>query len=255
MKISRFITFIKTLLCLLILTIFPSNLLAKSSNIEEVLSSFEALKNKYIENKDHRLVFTYVYLESTKAIKKQIDTGVYENPSWVEDATVNFANLYISAIQSYDLGETPPGPWHLSFEVNKAKDQYLSLQLLLAINAHINHDLPFALEQTFKNGFSPNQVKSDFLKMNELFNELTPVFFELIYEMEDLLDVSYQDKGLKEYFIFNYIKWMRNNAWNSGVQLFSARGMKRKKMVSKIEEDSLDHGYLIYNGRFIVPRH
>ncbi len=255
MKKFNFIPSIKTFFILFTLTIFPKIVPAKSSNIEDVLTSFEALKNKYIKNKDHRLVFSYIYLESTKAIKKQIDTGVYENPSWVEDATVNFANLYILAIQNYDLGETAPGPWQLSFEVNKAKDQYLSLQLLLAINAHINHDLPFALEKTFINGFSPDQVKSDFLKMNELFNELTPVFFELIYEMEDLLDISYEDKGLKEYFIFNYIKWMRNSAWDSGVKLFGARGLKRKKMVSKIKKNALDHGYLIYNGRFIVPRH
>jgi len=244
------------LFLLLFISNFSYSFEIKTDNqsIDEIIYSFDLLKNKYIEEQDHRLVFTYIYLESTKEIKKQIHKGTYFYPAWVENVTVKFGNLYLKSINSYDNGESLPLCWKKSFDVNMTKKYYLSMQLLLGINAHINHDLAFALDGSFKDGFRPYLVKRDFFKMNELFDELTPVFFNLLYEMEDLLGVSSNDKGFKEYMIFNYIKWMRKDAWQSGLNLHRSNELNRNFISNKIKNDALDHAELIFSGRFFIPR-
>ena len=243
-----------TLLTLAFLN-FPLQGFSKNNSIDDILISFGELKEDYIQEKDHRLVFTYIYLETTKEIKKQINSGVYENPDWIENITVKFANLYVSAIKNYDQNLPLAKSWELSFNVNATKKQYLSTQLLMAMNAHINHDLPLALEKSFYDGYSPIQVRRDFFKMNELFSDLTPRFLNLMYEMEELLGVIPMNKGLKEYFIFNYIKWMRNGAWENGNDLFTSNSFDRELLENKIKKDALDHGLLIYSGRIFIPRH
>jgi hypothetical protein len=91
----------------------------------------------------HRL-FLDTYRRTTLAVGKAVEDGSFEDPEWVEEWDVAFADLYLAALD-LDLGGSPavPRPWRLAFE---APSSLPALRhVLLGINAHINYDLPQAL--------------------------------------------------------------------------------------------------------------
>ena len=93
-----------------------------------------------------RRAFLATYLRTTQAVGDAIDRAAFEDPGWVEAWDVVFADLYLDALDA-DLAADParpaPRPWRLAFG---APADLPALRLVLvAINAHINYDLPQAL--------------------------------------------------------------------------------------------------------------
>ena len=250
-KMSLLRIFILTTICL-----FNNKSSAKSDTlhtIDEVIHKFQSLNFNFKTHKDHRLVFATTYLDSTIEIKKEILNNTFNYPNWVESIVVDFANLYIHSLESYKSGKKTALSWSEAFRINDEKYDKLSVQLMLAMNAHIYHDLPIALMRNFDKGFSPEQVKSDFFKMNAVFERLTPKFMAVLYDLEKILGVS--DKGIKEWLVFQVVKTMRSDAWELGVQLFETGPSGRKIMLKRINLNSMDNAALIRAGRFLIPAH
>jgi hypothetical protein len=91
----------------------------------------------------HRHIFLSTYLRTTEAVGVAIDHARFEDPEWVEDWDVKFAELYLDAHDADLDGRNVPRPWRLAFE---ADPELPALRhVLLGINAHVNYDLPQAL--------------------------------------------------------------------------------------------------------------
>ncbi|WP_433167587.1 DUF5995 family protein [Kribbella sp. CA-247076] len=88
----------------------------------------------------HRRVFLATYLRTTQAVGTAITQGRFEDPDWVEEWDVKFAELYLDA---HDAAEGAARPWRLAFEA--PADLPPLLHVLLGVNAHVNYDLPQAL--------------------------------------------------------------------------------------------------------------
>ena len=88
----------------------------------------------------HRRIFLATYLRTTQAVGTAIEHGRFEDPEWVEDWDVKFAELYLDA---HDAAHSEARPWRLAFDA--PADLPPVLHVLLGINAHVNYDLPQAL--------------------------------------------------------------------------------------------------------------
>ncbi|MEV0802743.1 DUF5995 family protein [Kribbella sp. NPDC050281] len=92
----------------------------------------------------HRRIFLSTYLRTTRAVGDAIDLARFEDPAWVENWDVKFAELYLDA---HDAALTPGArvsrPWRLAFDA--PADIPALRHVLLGINAHVNYDLPQAL--------------------------------------------------------------------------------------------------------------
>jgi Family of unknown function (DUF5995) len=87
--------------------------------------------------------FLGTYQRTTLAVGKAVDGGLFEDPEWVEQWDVAFAELYLRALDAHLSGGRPSWPWRLAFD---APADLPALRLvLLGINAHVNYDLPQAL--------------------------------------------------------------------------------------------------------------
>jgi hypothetical protein len=87
--------------------------------------------------------FLGTYQRTTLAVGTAVDEGLFEDPEWVEQWDVAFAELYLAALDAHLAGGTPSRPWRLAFD---APADLPPLRLvLLGINAHVNYDLPQAL--------------------------------------------------------------------------------------------------------------
>ena len=88
--------------------------------------------------------FLSTYTRTTRAVAAALDDGRFEDPAWVEEWDVVFADLYLDALRAYRRDRSSaPRPWRLAFEADPALPPIG--HLLLGMNAHINYDLPQSL--------------------------------------------------------------------------------------------------------------
>ncbi|MDP9459749.1 MAG: DUF5995 family protein [Actinomycetota bacterium] len=88
--------------------------------------------------------FLGTYLRTTLAVGVALDRGAFEDPDWVAAWDVDFAGLYLDALEAHrrDPG-SPAGPWWLAFGADPGLPP--EAHVLLGMNAHINFDLPQSL--------------------------------------------------------------------------------------------------------------
>jgi hypothetical protein len=97
-----------------------------------------------LKNPHHRF-FLGTYLRTTAAVGKAVDDAAFEDPDWVQQWDVAFAELYLDALDALEDKHSArvPRPWRLAFE---APPELPALRhVLLGINAHVNYDLPQAM--------------------------------------------------------------------------------------------------------------
>jgi hypothetical protein len=93
---------------------------------------------------DSARFFLGTYLRTTQAVAAALDAGAFEDPEWVARWDVDFAGLYLDALEAYR--REPDGaaePWRLAFGAKPGLPP--EAHVLLGMNAHINFDLPQSL--------------------------------------------------------------------------------------------------------------
>jgi hypothetical protein len=95
--------------------------------------------------------FLGTYLRTTRAVAAALDAGSFEDPAWVASWDVDFAGLYLYALEAYRVD--PAGvaePWRLAFGARPGLPP--EAHVLLGMNAHINFDLPQSLVRVIPPG-------------------------------------------------------------------------------------------------------
>ena len=113
-------------------------------DIATVVAAMDARLDRMPPERTAQRVFLDTYRRTTIAVGKAIADAQFEDPEWVEQWDVAFADLYLAALELDLVGSHEvPRPWRLAFD---APESLPALRhVLLGINAHINYDLPQAL--------------------------------------------------------------------------------------------------------------
>ncbi len=94
--------------------------------------------------------FNWIYLQVTQAVESRVAAGGFNDPAWLAELDVRFAALYFSSLHASLTGAPCPGCWQAVFS-RRNQIRIARIQFALAgMNAHINHDLPFAIDATCK---------------------------------------------------------------------------------------------------------
>jgi hypothetical protein len=113
--------------------------------VDDVVRRMQDRLDALPPSRAQRRIFLGTYLRTTVAVGNGIAAARFEDPDWVADWDVAFAELYLAAHDA-DLAGPPakvPRPWRLAFD---APAELPPLRhVLLGINAHVNYDLPQAL--------------------------------------------------------------------------------------------------------------
>jgi hypothetical protein len=88
--------------------------------------------------------FPLLYTWETRDIAAAADEGVFEAPDEARRMIVAFSNRYFAARQQFRAGEPTTKAWDLAFQAARSSSALVVQHLLLAINAHVNVDLPAA---------------------------------------------------------------------------------------------------------------
>jgi hypothetical protein len=112
--------------------------------ITALLDRMDALGDELAAEDSPGRYFLSTYTRTTRAVAAALEDGRFEDPGWVEEWDVVFADLYLDALQAYRKDRaSAPRPWRVAFEADPALPPVA--HVLLGMNAHINYDLPQAL--------------------------------------------------------------------------------------------------------------
>ena len=89
--------------------------------------------------------FNWLYLQVTQAVEERVAGGGFHDPGWLAELDVQFAALYFQALSDALTGGQCPACWQAMFSVRGQTDIARIQFALAGMNAHINHDLPFAI--------------------------------------------------------------------------------------------------------------
>ncbi|MGI8686608.1 MAG: DUF5995 family protein [Acidimicrobiales bacterium] len=121
---------------------------AGPGSIEELIGRMEALLAPLEAQGDERRHFLATYKRTTVAVHDNLQRGGFLDAAWVEHWNVVFAGLYLHALEEWNRGERPAEPWAVAFEAAGDERVPPLRHVLLAMNAHVNYDLPQSLLAT-----------------------------------------------------------------------------------------------------------
>ena len=109
-----------------------------------LVARMEALLDSVAAGRDPARFFLGTYLRTTRAVAEALGAGLFEDPAWVADWDVDFAGLYLDALDAHRKNPAAPArPWRLAFGADPGLKP--EAHVLLGMNAHINFDLPQSL--------------------------------------------------------------------------------------------------------------
>jgi hypothetical protein len=203
-------------------------------SIDDVLVGLGALEQGMRARRDRRATFVSAYLVITRELIRRISAGGFADGAWVGRYLVAFADLYRAALAAWEAGDHArvPKPWRCAFEAAAAGSTLVAQDLLLGINAHINHDLPLALARV---SIDPDRARAyrDHTAVNDALRAATD-------EVQGRLAAGYSpvlgllDRALgpldEELTQFSFVK-AREAAWESAVALANARDDEERARV------------------------
>lgn len=115
-----------------------------SPDVAALIARMAALLRPLEDAEDPARFFLGTYLRTTRAVAAALDAGMFEDPEWVARWDVDFAGLYLDALEAYRADPAgPAAPWRLAFGAKPGLPP--EAHVLLGMNAHINFDLPQSL--------------------------------------------------------------------------------------------------------------
>lgn len=192
------------------------------ATIPDVISTMEAV-DALLPTDDGLKWFNLLYLMVTRRIDGQPPASAWRDPQWLTRLDVVFANLYFEAIASF-LNQSPatPSAWDALFEARHAAGIDRIQFALAGLNAHINHDLALALNQTDSElnlnpgPASPEHV--DFEAVNAILQGALPD--ALTFLATGVLGVIAQDTGKIGRFLAIWdVRAARDAAWDFAAHL------------------------------------
>lgn len=206
---------------------------------------------------DWRAVFAESYLRTTEQILATAgQAGAFENPEWLVRLDCVFAQRYFTAIDYWDAGQDCPLPWYIAFQGNREKRTLVIQDLLLGMNAHINYDLPYALDATIPPDATPEALASyqrDHSRMNALLARTVDVVQQATDYYDPLLVLADQSLGPGDEFgTAQLITVWRARSWDHFLLL---RGSADRAAADRLIEGSAhEYGLLLMQVQRAAPR-
>ncbi|MFI6447734.1 DUF5995 family protein [Kitasatospora sp. NPDC050543] len=136
-------------------------------------------------------VFNRMYLTVTELVRDRLAGAYFDDPGTVAELDALFAGRYLTAVDAAAGGRRPPACWRPLFEL-RAHPGIHPLQFALSgMNAHIEHDLPFAVVDTCRLlDREPHDLAADYRRINELLAQVEGEVRESLLPGPDALDLA-----------------------------------------------------------------
>jgi hypothetical protein len=217
---------------------------AMAKTIADVIARMDALLGPIEVAGDARRFFLATYRRTTIAVDENVQAGFFLDGAWLERWDVAFASLYLDAVEQWDREGTAPGPWAIAFEAARGERLPPLRHTLLAMNAHINYDLPQAVLQVMTDDelADPAEVdrrRQDHAKIDEILSARVPIEDEELKKVEQPGDRTLLDRLLTP---FNqagtkrFLREAREKVWRNAQLLAEARRRGPDALADRLAE-------------------
>ena len=166
------------------------------ATIDDVIAMMEGI-DSVLADDDGLKWFNRLYLSVTQKVDGAPPAGGWKDAAWLLMLDVVFAGLYFKAVAGALNGENVPSSWQALMESRRRAGVDRIQFALAGMNAHINHDLAFALLATdAQRGVTPavgSPQYLDYEAVNGLLQALMPQTLTML--ATDTLGVLAQDTG------------------------------------------------------------
>ena len=215
----------------------------------------EAEKNTAPPTSDGVASFNFLYTTITTAILTRLQDGSFEDPRFLSELDVQFAERYLNALAAFQQrAESAPRAWRVLFE-RRGDPRITRMQFAVAgVNAHVNFDLALALVATWEltgPPVNPSPQHDDYLAINTVFKDEMD---GLRHYFEDpflrSLDTSTADR-INNHFDDMLVVVDRNSAWNVGEHLWRLKDESAEGF--KLKSDSMDFMTALAGDAVLTP--
>jgi hypothetical protein len=170
-------------------------------------------------------------------MRDRVALEAFNDPAWVHRYAVAFATLYRRAFNAYDAGRLAevPKAWRLCFDAAAAGTGLVLQDMLLGVNAHVNNDLPLALDRV-SIGPNRNNRRRDHEAVNAVLAAVTERATERIAALyaPGLPSMDNCAGELDEMVSLFSLQVARDGAWESAVTLANARDAVERALASRL---------------------
>jgi uncharacterized protein DUF5995 len=215
---------------------------APYQSFDDMLAGLMTLERLFLggPEPDRRGVFAAAYVLITRELRRRVSGGHFKDPAWVGRYGVAFGNLYRRALHDFEAGDAASVPlaWRLAFAAARAGSELVVQDLFLALNAHVNGDLPLALTAVTIDSDRAARY-ADHTAVNEALASVTNGVQARIEKLYDPA-LGLVDAGLgrldEALTAFSFVA-ARENAWDRAVAIANARtDAERARVAERIAE-------------------
>jgi Family of unknown function (DUF5995) len=221
-------------------------------SIADVLAAMQSIE-ALTTNGDGLKWFNWLYFQVTQAVETRVGAGGFNDPLFLSELDVQFAQLYFNALKNSFSNAALPDCWQALFS-QRNQTALTRIQFALAgINAHINHDLPIAIVATCQiQNLAPQHNTAqynDYTSLNSTLNSLIEQAKQTLNVRllgDALPDVSQLENTIAAWSV----SAAREAAWNNSELLWH---LNAEPLLSKSFLDTLDGLTAVIGKTLLVP--
>lgn len=190
---------------------------------------------------DHRALFSLAYIRITKGLRDDLARRhplLFRYRRWFTYVIADFSNRYFREFRNYARGRPVPESWRIAYDEDMHGDGNAGQDVLLASNAHTQHDLPYIYAEMGMRTPGGASRKHDHDAVNQVnanvFDGLEDEFqqkYDPIFKWIDLKPSPLDEIGTME-----MVKGWREGAWRNAERLMNAKTPDERRQV----EQSID---------------
>lgn len=208
--------------------------------VDDVLDGLTELEGAFRASGDDRAIFVTAYRRMTLGIAMRLDGDFFTDTEWVREYLVEFGEDYRTALVDWERGDRQqlPDAWELSFAKAESNEALVLQDLILGVSAHINHDLPFALE-TVGVDRDRSRKYNDHTRVNRIIAKVIDAVQNGVvnYYSRSLGHLDAFLGPVDETLTHFSLAKAREHAWSHGVALSNASNPdERRRLHSKIDD-------------------
>lgn len=212
--------------------------------VEQVATDMDQRLRPLAKACDHDAVFALLYLRTTEEVADAVGGALdFDHPAYVAHEDRIFAEYYFRAYDNWHQGdkEKVPRAWRIAFRAAAAQEVTGTGNALLGASAHINHDLPFVLEEMGLVDEDGGSMKPDHDRINTVLRRVAgPVIDEIAARFDPSVDdVTIAGSRLDTDTFVQVLATWREGAWRNAQLLVAASTpAQRQAVVESIKIES-----------------
>jgi hypothetical protein len=169
--------------------------------------------------------FALLYLRTTEAMRDANAAGEFSDPVFWDTVVIpTFANYYLDAYAAWKLGDTQDVDvaWRIAFRTEPERLNCTQM-IWLGINAHVNNDLAFMIEQV-----GPRYIYADHKHVDDVLVRTRPTVYP---EIQQVLCPGLFSETVPAGADLDIFAW-RELAWENAQRLRAAPSRQAREVVA-----------------------